>query len=405
MTKKTVEFNHDFMQEANRLKRLPPYLFAIIDDLKKQAAAAGQDIIDLGMGSPDMPPPPNVIHAMAEALKREDVHGYSRRDGDIERNLRKAIADWYHKKFNVELDPENEVVPLIGSKEGLAHLALGVLNSDDIALIPSPAYPIHFNGVIMSGGILYQLPLLAENHFLPVLSKLDPHVIRQSKIMILSYPHNPTAATCDIEFMQEMVDWCKRHHIILAHDFAYSDFVYDGHKAPSVFNAKGAKDVAIEFHSFSKSYSMAGWRLAFAVGNAKILKILDKTKSYIDFGLFRGVQLAGIEALNGPQDYVKHTVDTYHRRMRLFVDGLNALGWPTPMPKATFYIWAHVPMKYSGLSSLEFATLMLQEGGVASAPGTGFGEYGEGYVRFAMVQQEDRLKQALKRISHVLTMG
>ena len=403
--KKTTEFDANFMQEANRLKRLPPYLFAVIDQLIKQQKAAGKDIIDLSMGSPDLPPPPNVVAALAEGVKSAEMHGYSRYDGEVERGLRKAIADWYHRKFNVELDPNSEVVSLIGSKEGLAHLSLGFLNSDDIALVPSPAYPIHFNGVIMAGGILYQLPLLAENNFLPVLSNLDPHVIRQSKLMILSYPHNPTAATCDIAFMQEMVDWCKRHHIILAHDFAYSDFVYDGHKAPSVFNAKGAKDVAIEFHSFSKSYSMAGWRLAFAVGNASILRTLSKTKSYIDFGIFRAVQLAGIEALNGPQDSVKHAAETYYRRMKLFVEGMNAMGWQTPMPKATFYIWAHIPMKYSALTSMEFAQLMIEEAGVACAPGTGFGEYGEGYVRFAMVQNEERSKQALKRISQMLSDG
>jgi aspartate/methionine/tyrosine aminotransferase len=403
--KKPVEFDHNFMQEANRLKRLPPYLFAIIDDLIKQAAASGKDVIDLSMGSPDLPAPPNVVQALIEGAKRDDTHGYSRSDGEIERKLRRAIADWYHKKFNVELNPDTEVLPLIGSKEGLAHLSLGFLNNDDIALVPSPTYPIHFNGVIMAGGILYQLPLLAENNFLPIVSKLDPHVVRQSKMMILSYPHNPTAATCDVAFMQEMVDWCKRHHIILAHDFAYSDFVYDGHKAPSILNAKGARDVAIEFHSFSKSYSMAGWRLAFAVGNASILKTLSKTKSYIDFGIFRAVQLAGIEALTGPQDYVKHAAETYHKRMKLFVEGLNGLGWTTPMPKATFYVWAHIPLKYGALTSMEFSQLMIEEGGVACSPGTGFGEYGEGYVRFAMIQGEERLKQALKRIGHVLTIG
>ena len=402
---KTVQFNHDFMQEANRLKRLPPYLFAVIDQLIKQEKAAGKDVIDLSMGSPDLPPPPNVVQALVEGVKRADMHGYSRHDGEIERNLRKAIADWYHRKFDVELDPNTEVLPLIGSKEGLAHLSLGFLNNDDIALVPSPTYPIHFNGVIMAGGILYQLPLLAENNFLPLVNKLDPHVVRQSKLMILSYPHNPTAATCDIGFMQEMVDWCRRHHIILAHDFAYSDFVFDGHKAPSVFNAKGAKDVAIEFHSFSKSYSMAGWRLAFAVGNASILKTLNKTKSYIDFGIFRAVQHAGIEALNGPQEYVKQAADTYHRRMKLFVEGLHGIGWQTPMPKATFYIWAHIPLKYSALTSMEFAQFLIQESGVACAPGTGFGEYGEGYVRFAMVQNEDRLKQAVERIGKVLAAG
>jgi len=402
---KAVQFNRDFMQEANRLKRLPPYLFAVIDQLIKQEKAAGKDVIDLSMGSPDLPPPANVVQALADGVKRADTHGYSRYDGEIERNLRKAIADWYHRKFAVELDPNSEVLPLIGSKEGLAHLSLGFLNNDDIALVPSPTYPIHFNGVIMAGGILYQLPLLAENHFLPQVHKLDPHVVRQSKLMILSYPHNPTAATCDIGFMQEMVDWCRRHHIILAHDFAYSDFVFDGHKAPSVLNAKGAKDVAIEFHSFSKSYSMAGWRLAFAVGNASILKTLGKTKSYIDFGIFRAVQFAGIEALNGPQDCVKHAAETYHRRMKLFVEGLNAHGWQTPMPKATFYVWAHIPLKFSALTSMEFAQFLIEETGVACAPGTGFGEYGEGYVRFAMVQNEDRLQQAVERIGKVLATG
>ena len=391
-------------QEASRLKRLPLYLFTILDDLKAQARQRGIDVIDLGMGNPDLPPPKHVVEDLRRQIKDPANHRYSRTDGDVERKLREAIAEWYFRKFRVQLDPRSEVLPLIGSKEGIAHLSLAFLNNDDIALVPNPAYPVHFNGVIMAGGILYSIPTTPEHHYLPNLKGINRDVLKMSKMLFLSYPHNPTTATADLHFFQEAVRWAKAHRIMLVHDFAYSDFVYDGAKAPSVLQIKGANTQAVEFHTLSKSYSMAGWRLGFAVGNRDILASLAKTKSYVDFGIFRAVQAAAISALLGPQDYVQQLVETYRKRRDLFVGGLNRIGWDMPMPKSTFYVWAGIPLKFSALTSLEFATLLVQEAGVVAAPGTGFGEYGEGYVRFALVEPEPRLKDAVKRIDRILRM-
>ncbi|MBU0651040.1 aminotransferase class I/II-fold pyridoxal phosphate-dependent enzyme [bacterium] len=391
------------MEEANRLKRLPPYLFTIIDNLKKEVAATGMDIIDLAMGNPDLAPAQHIIDELTKSCSVEGNHRYSKADGPIERQLNIAISDWYKDKFNVDLDPKTEVLPLIGSKEGVAHLSTGFLNPDDIALIPSPAYPVHFNGVIMAGGILFNLPLYKENNYLPDLEDIQSDVLRRSKLFLFSYPHNPTGAVANPDFYEKVVHWGKGKNLILAHDAAYSDFVFEGHKASSLLQFKGAKEnFGIEFHTLSKSYSMAGWRIGFVVGNSKILDVLKKTKSYIDFGIFRGIQQAAIKALSGPQDCVKKTVKTYKERVDVFVDGLNKINWNVPKPKATFYVWAHIPMKYSGLTSLEFSSLMLRETGVASAPGTGFGEYGEGYIRFALVDSIERLQEAVDRIKPFL---
>ena len=391
-------------QEADRLKRLPLYLFTILDDLKAQARQRGIDVVDLGMGNPDLPPPKHVVEDLCRQIKDPANHRYSRTDGDVERKLREAIAEWYFRKFRVQLDPRSEVLPLIGSKEGIAHLSLAFLNNDDIALVPNPAYPVHFNGVIMAGGILHSIPTTPEHHYLPNLKGINRDVLKMSKMLFLSYPHNPTTATADLHFFQEAVHWAKAHRIMLVHDFAYSDFVYDGAKAPSVLQIKDANTQAVEFHTLSKSYSMAGWRLGFAVGNRDILASLAKTKSYVDFGIFRAVQAAAISALLGPQDYVQRLVETYRKRRDVFVGGLNRIGWDIPMPKSTFYVWAGIPLKFSALTSLEFATLLVQEAGVVAAPGTGFGEYGEGYVRFALVEPESRLKDAVKRIDRILRM-
>jgi len=392
------------IHEANRLKRLPPYLFALVDDKKREVVNRGVDVIDLSMGSPDLPSPK---HAVEELCKQAQVEGnqrYSRRDGDAEVKLRKAIADWYMAKFDVSLDPETEVVPLIGSKEGIAHLALGFLNNDDIALVPNPAYPVHFNGVIIAGGILYNIPLTPENNYMPKMSKLSPEIVRMSKLLLISYPHNPTTQVATLDYFQEIVDWASNKDIIIAHDFAYSDIVFDGYKAPSFLQAKGAKKVGVEFHTLSKSYNMAGWRLGFCVGNKDILKTLAKTKNYVDFGIFRAIQYAAIQALLGPQDIVKKTVEIYRKRRDLFISGLNELGWNVEKPKATFYIWAHIPLKYSAFSAMEFTDLLLEEAGIAVAPGTGFGEYGEGFVRFALVDKEERLKIALERLKELLQL-
>lgn len=393
------------LHEANRMKRLPLYLFTIIDRLKAEAKARGADPIDLGMGNPDLPTPPNVVEALCRAARRVENQRYSRPGGEVETRLQKAVARWYAERFGVELDPATEVLPLIGSKEGIAHLSLAFLNNDDIGLIPNPAYPVHGNGVIMAGGILYNMPIGPENGFRPNLSSLSREVIRMAKIMIVGYPHNPTTACVDLDFYKELVSWVKGKEIILCSDLAYSDIVYDGYRAPSLLQVPGAKEMpCIEFHTCSKSYNMAGWRIGWAVGNAAILRSLEKTKSYIDFGIFRAVQEAAIEALTGPQAPVREAVEIYRKRRDLFVGGLKKLNWEVPLPRATFYVWAHIPPKFSGLTSLEFSKLLVEEAEVVTAPGSGFGEYGEGYVRFALVEPEERLHLALERMQKVLAI-
>ncbi len=390
--------------EANRLKRLPLYLFTILDDLKAQARERGIDVIDLGMGNPDLPPPRHVVEELCRQARKPENHRYSRADGTVERRLREAIAQWYEKKFHVRLDPMAETLPLIGSKEGIAHLSLAFLNHDDIALVPNPAYPVHFNGVIMAGGILYSIPIHPEHHYLPNLKSINREVLKMAKMLFISYPHNPTTAIADLHFFQEVVQWAKAHRIMVVHDFAYSDFVFDGAPAPSLLQVKEAKEVAVEFHTLSKSYCMPGWRLGFAVGNRDILASLAKTKSYIDFGLFRAVQWAAIKALLGPQHHVHQVLEVYRTRRNIFIEGLQRIGWDVPLPKGTFYVWAKIPLKFSALTSLEFSTLLVQEAGVVAAPGSGFGEYGEGFVRFALVEPKTRLTEAVKRIARVLEM-
>ncbi len=392
------------IHEANRLKKLPPYLFTIIDNKRKEVMGRWVDVIDLSMGSPEQPAPKHAIKELCRQARIDGNQRYSRQDGDVEKKLRKAIADWYMGRFKVSLDPETEIIPLIGSKEGIAHLSLAFLNHDDIALVPNPAYPVHFNGVIMAGGLLHSIPLTPENNYMPKLDKLSPKVVKMAKLLFISYPHNPTTQVATLDYFQEVADWARKKDIIVGHDCAYSDITYDGYKAPSFLQAKGAKDVGIEFHTISKSYNMAGWRLGFCVGNRDILSVLTKTKSYIDFGIFRAIQYAAIKTLMGPQDIVKRTVETYRKRHNLFVDGLNKMGWAVKKPKATFYIWAHIPAKYSALTSMEFTNLLLEEAGIAVAPGTGFGEYGEGFVRFALVENEARLKIALDRLKSILEL-
>ena len=393
------------MQEANRMKRLPLYLFTIIDELKARAKERGINVIDLGMDNPDLPSPPHVVEELCRAARDVENQRYSRPHGDVEERFREAIAKWYEERFGVLLNPKTEVLPLIGSKEGIAHLSLAFLNNDDIGLVPNPAYPVHENGVVMAGGILCNIPIGPENNFRPNLKSLSREVIRMAKVLFVSYPHNPTTACVDLDFYKELVAWGKGKEIILCSDLAYSDIVFDGYKAPSLLQVKGATEGhCIEFHTCSKSYNMAGWRVGWVVGNAEILRSLEKTKSYIDFGIFRAVQLAAIKALTGPQDYVKNLVEIYRKRRNLFVKGLNDAGWKVPLPKATFYIWAHIPPKFNALTSIEFAQLLVNEAGIVVAPGTGFGEYGEGYVRFALVEPEERLVIALERIKKILAI-
>ncbi|MFH1594214.1 MAG: LL-diaminopimelate aminotransferase [Candidatus Omnitrophota bacterium] len=392
------------MQEANRLKRLPLYLFTIIDDLKKKAKQRGVDIIDLGMGNPDQPTAKHIVDELCKRATHKENHRYSRSIDESEIKLKAAIAKWYRKKFDVKLDPDREVLPLIGSKEGIAHLSLAFLNNDDIALVPNPAYPVHFNGVLIAGGILHNIPIYEKDGYLPDLTSIPKDIIAKSKLLFLSYPHNPTAAVASPEFFKGVVEWARGKNIIIGHDLTYSDIIFDNYKAPSILQVKGSKEMCVEFHTCSKSYNMAGWRIAFAVGNESILRTLAKTKSYIDFGTFKPIQYACIKALLGPQTCVKKTVSEYKKRRDALVGGLAKIGWQVPSPKATFYIWARIPDKYSALTSMEFVALLIRETGVALAPGTGFGEYGEGYVRFALVEETRRINEAVKRIKRVLEM-
>ncbi len=386
--------------EADRMRKLPLYLFTIIDELKAQAAAKGVDVIDLGMGSPDLPTPKHIVDELCKQVRITEHQRYSRANGEPEKILKAAIADWYKQRFNVDLNPDSEVLPLIGSKEGVAHLSLAFLNPDDVALVPNPAYPVHFNGVIMAGGTLHNIPMSAKDNFKPDLKVLSPELMSKAKLIFISYPHNPTTTVVDKDFFEEIVAWAKDYpNLIIAHDLAYSDIVFDDFRAPSILEVEGAKDLnIIEFHTLSKSYNMAGWRIGIAVGNKGILASLAKTKSYIDFGIFRAIQLAAAKALTGPQDCVKELVAVYKKRRDLFVDGLNSIGWHAEKPKATFYIWTRIPEKFRSLTAMEFATLLIEKAGVAVAPGTGFGEYGEGYVRFALVDSEERLQMAIDRI-------
>ena len=392
------------MQEANRMKRLPLYLFTIIDELKRKAQAEGKKIIDLGMGNPDKPTPPHIVKELCEQAKKTENHRYSRPIDPSEKELREAIAKWYDERFGVKLDPETETLPLIGSKEGIAHLSLAFLNNDDVALVPSPAYPVHFNGVIMAGGILHNIPLYEEDGYLPKFGDVPKNIVEKCKLAFLSYPHNPTTAVADINFFKDVVKWAEGKNIVIGHDLTYSDIVFDGYKAPSILQVKGSKKMCIEFHTCSKSYNMAGWRIGFAVGNADILRSLAKTKSYIDFGLFKPIQYAAIKALTGSQECVRKQVEIYKQRRDVLIDGLKKIGWNIPKPKATFYVWARIPDKYSALTSMEFVSLMIKETGVVISPGTGFGEYGEGYVRFALVEEVDVLKEAVQKIKYLLDM-
>ncbi|KJJ85685.1 class I/II aminotransferase [Candidatus Omnitrophus magneticus] len=392
------------IEESKRMKRLPLYLFSIIDNLKKEAREQGIDLIDLGMGNPDKPAPDHVIAELCKRARDPKNHGYSRSIDKVEGELRSTIAKWYKKRFGIELDPSSEVLPLIGSKEGIAHLALAFFNNDDIALVPNPAYPVHFNGIFIAGGVVHNLPINEENNFLPDLNNIPKDILAKSKLLFLGYPHNPTTAVASIDFFKKAVAFGRKNGIMVVNDLAYSDIVYDGYKAPSILQVPGAKESCIEFHTLSKSYNMAGWRIGFAVGNSKILKTLAKLKSYVDFGLFKPIQYATIKALSGPQSCVTKQVALYKKRRDIMVDALNKAGWPIQKPKSTMYLWTKIPDKYSALTSMEFVSLLIKETGVVLSPGTGFGEYGEGYVRFALVQDEKKLIEAATRIRKLLEM-
>jgi len=383
---------------SEKIKNLPPYLFEAINVLKKDAFSRKQDVIDLGMGNPDMPTPKHIIEQLCDTVTNHPkTHRYPQAKGMPK--LRKAVVSWYKKRFNVELDTDNEVLILVGSKEGIVHMSMAYLDPGDFALVPNPSYLAHRFGVILSGGQVYDMPLLEKNGYLPELDNIPDSIAKQAKLMYISYPNNPTSAVVkDLSFFKKVVAFAKKHDIIVCHDFAYSDIVFDDYKAPSFMEVPGAKDVGVEFHSFSKTYSMAGWRLGFVVGNAEILRPLERLKSYLDYGVFTAVQLAGVKALTGSQKCVEENCAEYQRRRDKFVRELNKIGWEVEKPSASMYLWAKLPVGFRHMSSLEFCERLILKTGIVLSPGIGYGSYGEGYVRIALVTHYNRFHDAILRL-------
>jgi alanine-synthesizing transaminase len=383
-----------------RMLRLPPYIFGIVNQLKMDARRRGEDIIDLGMGNPDMATPKHIVNKLIEAVKNPKNHRYSASKGIYK--LRLAIADWYRRRFDVELDPELEAVVTIGAKEGIGHLTLATLGPGDVVFVPDPTYPIHAYSVVIAGGDLRSVPLVGKEDFFQRLLVATKQTWPQPKMLIVSFPHNPTTKVIDLAFFENLVSFAKEHRLMIVHDFAYGDIVFDGYKAPSLLQVKGAKDVGVEFFSLSKSYNMPGWRIGFAVGNAEMLAALAKLKSYFDYGTFQPIQIAAIIALNEDQNCVREIVEEYRKRRDTLINGLKRVGWEIEKPKGTMFVWGEIPKSFKEMGSIEFTKLLLREGRVAVSPGVGFGEYGEGFVRFALVENEARIKQAVKGIGKVL---
>jgi alanine-synthesizing transaminase len=388
------------MDEFYRIKRLPPYVFAIVNDLKTKARARGEDIIDLGMGNPDLGTPKHIVAKLIQAAQNPKNHRYSASRGIT--RIRVAITRWYRERYGVELDPDTEAIATIGAKEGLAHLALAVLQPGDGVLVPNPTYPIHAYSVVIADGDLRSVPLSGSaDEFFARLQETARLAWPKAKLLILSFPHNPTTMCVDRAFFERVVEFAREHRLMVVHDFAYADFAFDGYRPPSFLEVPGAKDVGVELFSTSKSYNMAGWRLAFACGNRTMIHALSRIKSYLDYGAFQPVQIAGIIALEGDQSVVADIVEVHRRRRNVLVDGLNKLGWVVPKPQGTMFVWAPIPEAFRAIGSLEFAKLLIQEAKVAVSPGIGFGEYGEGYVRFALVENEQRIRQALRGLKHL----
>ena len=379
---------------AKRISSLPPYLFAEIDERKKEARKKGIDVIDLSIGDPDLPTPPHVVETVCNAAKDPINHRYPSYEGMLP--FREAVAAWYKHRKHVSLNAEDEVLTLIGSKEGIAHSALAFLNHGDIALIPDPAYPVYKNATILANGIPHSVPLTEENEFKPNMESIDSGVARKAKIMFLNYPNNPTAATVEKSFFKEIVDFAREHDIIILHDNPYSELTFDGYEAPSFLAVNGAKEVGVEFNSLSKTYNMTGWRIGFAVGNSEMLRGLRLVKTNIDSGTFQAVQVAGISALTGPQGGIKTNVEIYRERRDILIDGLRSAGMEVRKPRATFYLWVKVP---SAFSSIQFSMFLLERTGVVVTPGIGFGENGEGFVRFSLCVDAERIKEACERIN------
>lgn len=386
-------------QEFQRIKRLPPYVFNIVNELKAAARARGEDIVDFGMGNPDRPTPAHIVAKLKEAADRPDTHRYSMSRG-IPR-LRRAITRWYADRYDVELDQESEAIVTIGSKEGLAHLALATLGPGDAVLVPNPAYPIHPYGAVIAGADIRHVPVRPDMDFFAELEKAIKDSWPKPKMLILSFPSNPTGQCVELEFFERVVEICREHGIWVVHDLAYADIVFDGYVAPSILQVPGAKEVAVEAFSLSKSYSMPGWRVGFVCGNPELIAALARMKSYLDYGMFTPIQVAAIAALEGPQECVQEIRETYRCRRDVLCDGLNAAGWPIQRPKATMFVWAPIPEPYREMGSLEFAKKLLSDAKVAVSPGIGFGDYGDDHVRFGLIENEHRTRQAVRGIKQM----
>jgi len=384
------------MDEFQRIKRLPPYVFNIVNELKAKARARGEDIIDFGMGNPDQPTPAHIVDKLVEAAQRSDTHRYSLSRG-IPR-LRRAICQWYRRRYEVELDPETQAIVTIGSKEGLAHLALATVGPGDAVLVPNPAYPIHPYGFVIAGADIRHVPLVPGVDFFAELEKAIKDSWPRPKMLVLNFPANPTAQAVELDFFEKVIAIAREHQIWVVHDLAYADLVFDGYQAPSILQVPGAAEVAVESFSLSKSYNMPGWRVGFVCGNEQLIAALARMKSYLDYGMFTPIQVAAITALEGPQDCVREIVDNYRRRRDTLCDGLNSMGWAVEKPRATMFVWAKIPEQYRHMGSLEFSKKLLAEAKVAVSPGVGFGEYGDDHVRFGLIENEHRTRQAIRGI-------
>ncbi len=384
------------MEEFRRIKRLPPYVFAIVNELKAAARARGEDIIDFGMGNPDQPTPQHIVDKLCEVANRKDTHRYSMSKG-IPR-LRRAMSNWYKSRYDVALDPETQVIATIGSKEGLAHLALACMGPGDSVLVPNPAYPIHPYGFIIAGADVRHVPMVPGIDFFDELVKSIKDSWPRPKMLVLNFPGNPTTQCVDLEFFEKVVEIAKEYNIWVVHDLAYADIVFDGYVAPSILQVPGADEIAVEFYSLSKSYNMPGWRVGFMSGNKTLVAALARIKSYLDYGTFTPIQVAAIAALEGPQDVVKEICGMYQNRRDVLCDGLNNIGWQVEKPKATMFVWAPIPDAYKSMGSLEFSKKLLSEAKVAVSPGIGFGEHGDDHVRFGLIENEHRTRQAVRGI-------
>jgi len=388
------------MEDFYRISRLPPYVFGIVRDLLIEARSRGEDIIDLGMGNPDLPTPKHIVAKLVEAARNPRNHRYSVTKGITK--LRVAIANWYKRKYDVDIDPETEVVVTMGAKEGIGHLVLATISQGDVVFVPSPAYPIHTYSVVIAGGDLRAIPIIPKEEFFDRLNIAVKTTWPQPKMLIVSFPNNPTTEVVEKDFFEKVIEFAREHDLMVVHDLAYADLVFDGYTAPSFLQVKGAKDVGVEFFSLSKSYSMPGWRVGFAVGNQKMINALGRIKSYFDYGVFQPIQIASIIALNEGDADVVDIVEKYRKRRNVLCEGLYRIGWEVEKPKATMFVWAKIPEAFESMGSIEFSKFLLQEARVATSPGIGFGEYGEGYIRFALIENEHRIKQAVKGIRSLL---